>query len=438
MHYNPAMFKFGGLWKHPDFVRLWAGQTVSVFGSLTTGLALPFTAVVFLDAAGWQVALLATSNVLAGISVGLFAGVWVDRLRRRPIMIATDLARAAIIASVPLAALFDVLYMPQLYVVAFATGVLTTFFDISYQSYLPTLVTEEELLEGNSKLTGSASVAEAGAFGAAGWLAQLLTAPGAMVIDAVTFLVSAFSIAGIKTDEPPPAPAEQRETVRAEIVEGLRTIAHDSRQRTMAGSWMCMSLGTGMFGGVIIVFVTRDLGFSPGAQGLIYAIGGVTSLLGAMSAGWFRRKLGAGGAMAFGMAMGGAGVLAMAGAPTSMLWLAALMLIAQQVISDPGWTIYDINMVSLRQSITPDRLMGRVTSAFRFSGLVASLGGSLLTVAIIGPVGPRWVLVIGAVVSLLGALLVFLSPLRKADAEIAIDPKATLTHTHIVEVTDEL
>ena len=294
-------FTFTGLWQHPDFRRLWAGQTVSVFGSLTTRLALPFTAVIFLDAKGWQVALITTSDVMAGIAVGLFAGVWVDRLARRPIMIATDLARAAVIASVPLAALFGVLHMPQLYVVAFASGVLTTFFDVAYQSYLPTLVRPEELVEGNSKLAGSASVAEAGAFGAAGWLAQLLTAPGAMAIDAATFLVSAFSLAGITTPESPPAPAAERESVRHEIAEGLRTITHDARHLVMTGSWMCMSVGTGAFGGVVIVFATRDLGLSPGAQGLIYAVGGVTSLAGAMSANWVRKRIGAGGAMILGL-----------------------------------------------------------------------------------------------------------------------------------------
>jgi MFS family permease len=430
--------KFGGLWQHPDFVRLWTGQTVSVFGSLTTRLALPFTAVIFLDAPGWQVALLASSDVIAGIAVGLFAGVWADRLRRRPIMIAADLARAVTIASVPLAALFSVLHMPQLYVVAFASGVLTTFFDVAYQSYLPTLVTEEELLEGNSKLTGSASVAEAGAFGAAGWLAQLLTAPGAMAIDAVTFLVSAASLARIKTPEPPPAPPHEREPVLAEIAEGLRTIRHDTRQLVMAGTWMCMSLSTGMIGAVIILFVTRDLGFSPGAQGLIYAVGGVTSLGGAIAAGWCRARLGAGGTMALGLVLGGAGVLAMTGAPASMLWLAALMLIAQQIISDPGWTIYDINLVSLRQAITPDRLLGRVNSAFRFAGLSAALTGSLTTVAIVGPLGPRWVLIIGSLVSFAGAALVLLSPVRREDAELVADPIGVLTHAHIAEVTDEV
>ena len=431
-------FNLGGLWQHRDFRRLWAGQTVSIFGSLTTRLALPFTAVVFLDAPGWQVALIATTDVLAGISVGLVAGVWVDRLRRRPIMIATDLMRAVVIASVPLAALLGELHMPQLYLVAFASGVLTTFFNVAYQSYLPTLVRQEELVEGNSKLAGSASVAEAGAFGAAGWLAQLLTAPGAMAIDAATFLVSAFSLAGITTPEPPPAPAADREGVRHEIAEGLRTITHDARHLVMTGSWMCMSVGTGAFGGVVIVFATRDLGISPGAQGLIYAVGGATSLAGAMSANWVRKRVGAGGAMILGLVLGGLGILAMAGAPSNIIWLAAIALIAQQVISDPGWTIYDINVVSLRQSITPDRLMGRVNSAVRFAGLLATLTGSLVTVAIIGPVGPRVVLVLGGSMSLLGALLVVLSPIRHADAEITVDPTETLTHTHIAELTDEV
>jgi len=431
-------WKPGGLWQHPDFVRLWAGQTISVFGSLTTGLALPFTAVVFLDAAGWQVALLTTSNVLAGITVGLVAGVWVDRLRRRPIMIATDLARAAIIGSVPIAALFGVLHMPQLYAVAFASGVLTTFFDVAYQSYLPTLVTAEELVEGNSKLAGSASVAEAGAFGAAGWLAQLLTAPGAMAIDAVTFLASAFSLSGIKATEPPPTPPEDREPVLAEIGEGLRTIGGDARHLAMTGSWMCTALGTGMFGGVIILFATRDLGISPGGQGLIYAVGGVTSLAGAMLAGWARRRLGAGGAMTLGLVLGGAGMLFIVGAPSSVLWLAVVMLVMQQIVSDPGWTIYDINMVSLRQAITPHRLMGRVNSAIRFAGLVATLAGSLITVAIIGPIGPRAVLLVGSGISLAGAAVIFASPVRRADAEIAVDPTETLTHTHIAGVTDEV
>ena len=189
---------------------------------------------------------------------------------------------------------------------------------------------------------------------------------------------------------------------------------------------------------MVILFVTRDLGISAGVQGLIYAVGGVTSLIGAMSAGWCRKRFGAGGAMVLGLVLGGVGVMAMAGAPSSMLWLAVVLLISQQIISDPGWTIYDINLVSLRQAITPDRLMGRVTSAFRFGGMVAMLVGSLITVAIVGPVGPRAVLIIGAMVSFAGAALILLSPVRREDAELVVDPVAALTHAHIAEITDEV
>ena len=142
--------RFTGLWRHPDFMRLWTGQTISVFGSLTTRLALPFTAVVYLDARPLQVALVTSSDVLAGICFALFAGVWVDRLRRRPIMIVADLGRAVIIGSVPLAAVFGALRIEQLYAVAFLAGILTTFFDVAYQSYLPTLVGQDELVQSSS------------------------------------------------------------------------------------------------------------------------------------------------------------------------------------------------------------------------------------------------------------------------------------------------
>ena len=186
--------RFTGLWRHPDFLRLWTGQTISVFGSLTTRLALPFTAIMFLQARPYQVALVTTFDVLAGICFTLFAGVWADRLRRRPIMIAADIGRAAIIGSVPIAAWFGVLRIEHLYAVAFLAGILTTFFDVAYQSYLPVLIDKEQLIDGNSKLAASESVAEFGSFSLAGWLVQLVTAPGAMAVDALSFLFSAASL----------------------------------------------------------------------------------------------------------------------------------------------------------------------------------------------------------------------------------------------------
>ena len=342
--------------------------------------------------------------MLAGICFALFAGVWVDRLRRRPIMIAADLGRAAIIGSVPLAAWFGALRIEQLYAVAFLAGILTTFFDVAYQSYLPTLIDKEQLIDGNSKLTASASVAEFGSFSLAGWLVQLVTAPGAMAIDALSFLFSAASLVSIRTPEAPPAAVDDRRSVRTEIVEGMRALWHDPRLRAIAGSRVAFSAG-GMFGAVIVLFVTRDLGFSPGAQGLIYGIGGLTSLAGASAADWCRRRFGAGGAMMGGLTFGGLGMLLIAGAPRTTA-IAAAMLVAQQIISDPGWTVYVINQTSMRQAIAPEGVLGRVTAAEHFGGLVAMLVASIVAGIVADVAGARFVLMLGACCMFAGASII--------------------------------
>jgi MFS family permease len=392
-------------------MRLWAGQTISVFGSLTTRIALPFTAILYLDARPLAVALLTSADVLAGIFFGLLAGVWVDRLRRRPIMIGADLGRALLVGSIPASALFGVLHIEQLFAVAFLAGILTSFFDVAYQSYLPTLVETDQLVEGNSKLAASASVAEFGAFSAAGWLVELVTGPGAILIDAVSFLFSAGSLATIRKPEPPSPAIEDRQPVVSEIREGVRAVAHDPILRPLAASFICLSLGAGMIGSVILLFVSRDLGFSPGVQGLIYGVGGVTSLAGAVMADRCRRTLGFGGATMLGLTMGAAGVLLMSFSPAASV-VAVLLLVGQQTISDPGWTIYEINAVSLRQSIAPERLQGRINAAFRFGGLVATLVGSVAAGVVADSIGARPVLVAGAGAALLGVVCIAVSPVR--------------------------
>ncbi len=404
--------RLGGLWRHRDFLRLWSGQTISVFGSLTTRLALPFTALIYLDARAYQVALIGSSDVLAGICFGLFAGVWADRLRRRRIMIAADLGRVAIIGSVPLAAAFGVLRVEQLYAVAFLAGILTTFFDVAYQTYLPTLVGEDELVEGNSKLAASAAVAEFGGFSLAGWLVQLVTAPGAMAVDAVSFLASAVSLASIRQPEPVPPPPGERQSVRLEIIEGVRALAGDRILRALALSWVAFSAASGVFSAVFVLYVTRNLGFSPGVQGVIYGVGGVTSLFGAVFADRCRRRFGAGGAMILGLVLGGAGMALIVGAPPSILGVAAAVLVAQQVISDPGWAVYEINAVSLRQAVAPERMLGRVNAATRFAGLTAMLASSLAAGVIASAISPRLALACGAGAMFVSALVLALSPVR--------------------------
>src|SRR4029450_8098949 len=155
--------RFGGLWRHPDFLKLWAGQTVSLGGSLVSRIALPLVAILTLEASPSEVALLRVADLVPGIVIGLFAGVWVDRLRRRPLMIWTDVGRAVLLASIPLAALFGVLTLGQLLVVVIAAGTLTALFEVASRSYLPTVIGRDELVEGNSKLQASGSVVEVAA-----------------------------------------------------------------------------------------------------------------------------------------------------------------------------------------------------------------------------------------------------------------------------------
>jgi hypothetical protein len=191
-------FRRTGLWTHADFLNLWAAQTASIFGSLIGSLALTFTAVIWLDAGALEVAILALCQTVPPFLIGPFAGVWVDRLRRRPLMIAADLGRAVVIATIPLAAVFDVLVIEHLWAAAAFLSACTVLFNVAYEAHLPSVVGREHLVEGNSKMAASASAVEIGSFGIAGWLVQLFTAPGVLVIDAVSYVWSALFLRRIK------------------------------------------------------------------------------------------------------------------------------------------------------------------------------------------------------------------------------------------------
>src|SRR5918992_6262274 len=216
----------GGLWRNTNFVNLWGAATVSTFGSLVTRTALPFTAILVLDASPPAIGILRIAELLPGFLFGLVAGAWVDRLRRKPIMIATDLGRALLIVTIPLAAFLGWLGLGQLYVIAALVSVLSVFFDVAYQSFLPSLVENEELVEANSKLSAAMSVAEASAFSSAGWLIQLLTAPIAMLVDALTFIASAGLVARIREPDlkVEPGQAASRPSIASEVMEGLRAV----------------------------------------------------------------------------------------------------------------------------------------------------------------------------------------------------------------------
>jgi predicted MFS family arabinose efflux permease len=403
--------KFDGLWRHPDFLKLWAGETISIFGSLIGRTALPFTAILVLDAGPIEIAALSAAELAPALLLGPVIGVWVDRLRRRPLMIAADIGRFLLLATIPLAHLVDALSMGHLYVVAFFVGILTMVFDVAYLSYLPTLVKKEDLLEGNSKLAASSSVAEIGGFSLSGWLVQLVTGPVTILIDAFSFLASAAALVAIRTEEPRPRPESDRVEVRREFTEGVRFLVRDPILRALASAAITLEFSWRMFGAVFLVFVTKDAGFEPGILGMIFAVGGISSLVGAMLAPRSARVFGAGPSMWGGLALMGASMLTVPIIPEAGV-IAASLLIAQQLIGDGGATVFEVNQVSLRQTLTPERMLGRVNAAIRLSGLAAMLLGSLAGGIMGETLGLRATLTAGAAATFAGAGWVFFSQAR--------------------------
>jgi MFS family permease len=405
-----------GLWHNPDFVRFWAADTISVFGSLVTRAALPFTAILALDAGALEVALLAVADLLPAFLVALPVGAIVDRLHRRPILIAADIGRAVLLASIPVAALLDALTLGQLYIVAFLASVLTMFFDVAYLSYLPSIVRKEELHEANSKISATQSISEVSAFGVSGWLVQALSGPGAIALDALSFLFSAAFLRRIRAPEISPnqgsdESVEHRTSMYREVREGVGTVVRDSILRPLAGVTVLLDFSGRIVGAVISLFALRELGFEAGVLGMIYAVGGITSLLGALASGSLNRRLGVGPAMIFGLALYALSAVLTPLAPEVSV-VAALVLIGAQ-LGDGGATIYMINDVTVRQSITPDRLLGRVNATMRMLGIGAMLLGALAGGILGETIGLRATLAIGAAGVIVAALWLAVSPVRR-------------------------
>jgi len=402
--------KLTGLWKHADFLRLWSGQTISVFGSMIGGTALSFTAILFLGATPVQLGVLSAMQIIPGLLAGLFAGAWVDRLHRRPLLIAADVGRALVLSTLPLAALLGMLHIAQVYVVALLVSILTVFFDVAYQSYLPALVGKHELVEGNSKLSASAAVAEFGGFSVAGWLVQALTAPMAILVDAASFVVSAVTLGMIRTREAALVPAAEP-NLYGEIGEGLKTVWRHPLLRAGAAVELLHNLGGGVFAALVVLYMSRGLGFNPGVLTMIWAVGGVASFAGAALAPRVSLRLGAGMAMALGLGVAGISSFFIPLASGATLLSAAFLIIAQ--LGDGFFTVYQINVVSLWQSITEERLLGRVNATMKFIGLAATLAGSLLGGLVGEGVGLRPTLAAAVCATLLAAVVIWLSPLGK-------------------------
>jgi MFS family permease len=408
------------LWRHRDFMKLWGAETVSQLGTAVTLLALPLVAITQLQATAGQVGALTAVEFLPFILVGLPAGVWVDRLRRRPILLAGDIGRALVLASIPIAYELDALTIWQLYAVAFTAGVLTVFFDVAYQSYLPALVSKPELAEGNAKLEISRSAAQIAGPGIGGVLIGWLTAPVAIAADAVSYVLSAGGIFFIRVSEPKQVrpPKGERPRMRTEIGEGLRYVLGHRLLRPIALCTASSNLFSTMGQAVLVLFMVRSLHFKAGTIGLIFALGNVGFLLGAAVTERVGRRLGLGRTIVISIALGPPFAFLI---PLATLGWSVALIVVYQLMASFGTPIYNISQVSLRQAICPDRLLGRMNASMRFMvwgtmPIGAAIGGWLG-----GSLGLRTTLVISAAGQCLAWIPPAFSPVWRlrsiADAE---------------------
>ena len=399
------------LWRHPDFRRLWIGQTTSFLGSEVSQLAILLPAVLTLDASAGEVGLLAATGSVPALVVGLFIGALVDRLRRRPILIAADLGRAALLATVPVAYVAGWLSVPYLCVVAFLSGLLTTFFDVAHASLLPSLVRRDQLVDGNSKLEISRSGAMITGPGLGGLLIQAVTPPLAVLAETGSFLLSVVALARIQTPEAPPSRDGPPRTLLSEVREGRRTVIEMPILRSMGASLCVFNLFFGAFNAVYLLFVTRTLDLPPSAVGLVFALGSLGFPVGAMAAGWVAGRVGVGPAFVWGAGVSDVAFLLapLAAGPVALI---VVILVLSRVAATLGGPVTAINQLSLRQAITPDRLRGRVNGTMRVFALSLVPLGALLGGALGDAIGLRPALLVGAIGLQLGFLILYISPVR--------------------------
>jgi MFS family permease len=409
-----SLWPTGGLWRHPDFLKLWSAETVSRFGSEISGLALPLVAVIVLDATAFEVSALFVIEFLPFVLFALPAGVWVDRLKRKPILVIADLGRAVLLGSIPIAYAFDVLYLGQLYVVGFLVGTCTVFFDVSYQSYLPSLVARDRLVEGNSKLEISRSASQLGGPGLAGVLIGAIGAPAAVLVDAVSFVGSAVFLFGIRKPEVLPEREEgaPKPSMFQEAKEGLSYVLGNRYLRAISICTATSNLFYSLGGAVIIVYAVRELNLSAAAIGIILSVANAGPMLAAFTTNKVFERIGVGRTI-----LGTAMLFSVAALfyPLAPHSFPAPFLIAGGVIGGYAAVAYNITQVSFRQAICPERMQGRMNAVIRFLVWGTMPIGALSGGAIGSLVSLHFALWVGAIGALFSFLPIALSPVRSIE-----------------------
>jgi MFS family permease len=431
----------GGLWRHGDFLKLWSAQTISMFGTQVSQLALPLVAILVLDASAFEVALLGAVEFLPFILFTLPAGVWVDRLRRRPILILGDFGRGVLLASIPVAYVADALTIWQLYAVGFVVGICTVFFDVAYMSYLPSLVERGQIIEGNSKMEISRSAAQVAGPGLSGGIVELFTAPYAVLVDAVSFVGSGLFIWRIESEEPPVAVSGDgsKPSIWIELKGGLRFVLRNPNLRAQAGCTATSNLFSNVAFAVFLIFAVRQLGLSAGLIGVVLSLGSAGALAGAVTARRISDRFGIGPTTIAVGALWGPSLLVVALAPSGNA--AIPFLVGAQVVGGFAIVVYNIVQVSYRQAICPPRLQGRMNSVMRFVVWGTIPIGALIGGALGSWLGLRETIAVGGVGSTLAILWIVFSPqrhLREMPEPIEDEPLPTEAGAALPGVADPL
>jgi len=392
---------------------LWAAETISQFGTQITFLGVPLIAIMTLKATPLEVGVLRAVEFAPVVLISLPAGVWVDRVRRRPLLIGSDSGRALALLAIPLAFTFGAVALWQLYLVVLVIGLFDGVFDVAYQAYLPTVISRDELVAGNSLLEVSRAGARIGGPGLAGVLIALLTAPGALLGDVFSFVASALLFIAVRRPEPAlarRADADARALrLHGEIGIGLRYVLGHRVLRALAASGALFNVGVSVLEAVLLIYLVRSLGLTAGAIGLIFGLGNIGLLAGAASARPLTRRLGLGWTIVGAASINAVGFLLVPLAPTA----APLpVLVAAQLLRSFGLVIYNINGTSLRQSVTPERLRGRMGATTRFISWSTIPLGNVLGGALAGVIGVEDTLWVGSLAGLCAIVPLALSPVR--------------------------
>ncbi len=418
---QPATTRTDGVLANRDFARLWAGETISEIGTQVTQFTMPLVAVLTLNATAFQVGVLNALRFVPVIVVALFAGVWLDRRRRRPVLIWCALGNAVLIGLVPVSSVLGFLSLGLLYVVATAAGTLTVVFDVGALSYVPFLVERRHLTEGNSKLTASSAFAGIAGPGLAGLLVGLLTAPITLSVDAVSYLFSALGVITIKKREPDPEQGAERTSMLRSITDGLRAVYGSKLLRVLLAQSTALNVGFGAVSTLYTVYAIRTLHLSPDKLGITIGSLAVGSLIGALAAARVGRALGMGRTMAV-------SIIGVSASPALLLIPRSASLVALLVLS-AGWlghgfgiAMWNVNTITLRQALTPMRVLARMNATYRML-LFGALPAGALAGGLLGDVlGLRSALELGVIALATPILWLFFSPVFRL-TEMPVGPE---------------